>query len=900
MKIVPAKFRFKPNEENFKFSKIQLETIQIGEIEVSDEQTGEKRWQIPTHDYTPGADSYNQIAFKLELDNGDSYKKEDLKLSINDSVRADGKIKWNDLVEDNESSWWYQNTSYKTSVQNGNTVYTPNRGDVDCITAAGVFRVFVKVKNTDKIIYTSPWIYVLPSGVTVNEYLVMLNDLISLHDAFVTRSNSAVGIGEAVDDLEEWVTRMKHVLGRIERNPAVNLEKCYTKTPVHKLHKFDSRVFRDYMRSGGAGKTASIDYTESLDVYENRVIKTFLERLKNSYDSINTYYKPEKAPKMTLSPPIASNTQQGRYKYLGTTIKDPLCEQTNLEKKTLKLFVSKKDPSKLGKICFYHKNRFYKIFTNELNDLSNRTPDSPYVPFHKQGTVPSSWAIEYYTSNKEEALRFCTILCKLFTASNEQEDWMEVECAMRINNSYNYVTAQGTYEIISGIPNTNNDYNSIYKIEDAYSEQLKKNGYNFDIRDPDYEKEFLERSAKIRSDYNNTCTQDCTKYNDAFEKAKLLLDYSKWINGIPSESSLTFPPSKTPKFARDYNYREIYDLMAKMVNTHYILSGHLDVNAFGVRDTHEIYEYWIFYKILSRLIELGFNPDKPESGEALAAETIQKNIFDQFVREGGISHKDFQIRLCKNINGEYLRIVFYYNHEFKNIHNEKKRTPDYAIFFPDNGHWYFFDAKYKKFSETHQKKEVRDVAAKKYVEDMECFSLIPKRPEDPPPKIMGSYLIVAEPCVSESTTDGLKMFSRLLDIEYLTNGETRLYGEELKSAVTDCGPHPIGMVQLTPGNETAFNALFKLIFEYKEQSCNVCWECGSTNISKKTLLTMSGAEKYYVTCKDCGEFRVETHCDVPGQNHILIKHEFDSYHMPLKTKDNTLTNWHVKCPYPHD
>ncbi len=923
MKIIPRRFRFIQDGKNRKSSKIDTESPPK-EVTVDRDLNGTECWRIRTHDYDTKTNSYYQIAFSL--DSSDPYKDDELEISLTDSSRADGKVIWDKLSSEEAldqngevKTWWYQNTSYD---KNGR----PKSG-VDCITAAGVFRVFVKVKNTDKIVYTSPWIYVLPFGVKVKEYLDMLNDLIALHDAFVTRSNSAVGIGEAVDDLEEWVTRMKHVLGRIERNPAVNLEKCYTKTPVHKLHKFDSRVFRDYMRSGGAGKTASIDYNESLDVYENRVIKTFLERIPKLLEQLERSKSGDLEVKLNNFSKCAKDFFENELKVNESREKSTSVGFVNQE---LKLLYSNRSATNtnVAKIFIKHNDKGFYVATNWEEE---KNANFSHYPF--EHNTCKYVGINYTTSSPANALEFLKCLCKFYDniANNgEAKGCFTIHGCINTNaESRSGTHIRKVYYIkdcscvsveINGaklkadlnrndILTEQDYYSNLTELMTEHSKIFAEKHCSFVIEDKGYDEYLLDQSSKARSKYLEEISKKRwhSQYHRNFieEVIKIYTD-NKWLSEVALQPDIYFPLKViTPKFARDPNYREIYSLMDKMASTHYILSGHLDVNAFGVRDTQEVYEYWVFYKILSRLLELGFEPDKPASSETLDAETNLKNIFDQFVQEGGISRKNFQIYLCKNIiNDKCLRIVFYYNYEFKNMNNEKKRTPDYALFFPDNGHWYFFDAKYKKFNKAEQKQkaEVRDVAAHKYIHDM---SQILKNTDS---KIMGSYLIVAEPAI-HTTTDGLQMFSQLLDIEYLTNDKNtlyseELYSEELKSAVYKCGPHPIGMVQLTPDNETAFNALFKLIFEYKEGCGNgnqkfnverdVCWECGSTKINRQLRSTSSGYEKYYVTCETCGEFRVETHCQ--KGNHTLIKHAIDSYHMPYEITQG-LTNWYVKCPF---
>ena len=76
---------------------------------------------------------------------------------------------------------------------------------VDCITASGVFRISVFHNGTllNGSDYDFPWVYVLPSSVSKENYLHMVSDLIALNERLVAKERSAVGMGARTYIAEE-------------------------------------------------------------------------------------------------------------------------------------------------------------------------------------------------------------------------------------------------------------------------------------------------------------------------------------------------------------------------------------------------------------------------------------------------------------------------------------------------------------------------------------------------------------------------------------------------------------------------------------------------------------------------------------------------------------------------
>lgn len=229
-------FEGEKGRESFGKPKVGITPLRVSEKEHGQfvaEQNG--YWEIKTHDR--GEDTgkpsfaYFQIAFRLE---GTEKEKGEHKVSINSPLGNQSKEdSENNLWYDSENDLWYQRTMFD---KKGKPKKDSKYG-VDSITTAGVFEVNVIEKSTEKHVITKQ-IQVMPSSIAKAEYQMMLDQLIEIHERFITESSS-VGVGKMAAQGSifksngEWNyalwEEMKPLLLAISIMPSDLLKKEYTR-----------------------------------------------------------------------------------------------------------------------------------------------------------------------------------------------------------------------------------------------------------------------------------------------------------------------------------------------------------------------------------------------------------------------------------------------------------------------------------------------------------------------------------------------------------------------------------------------------------------------------------------------------------------------------------------------
>ena len=244
--ITATRYRFDPQTQ-------LLDSSKSKEITITVDRYNNPCWMITTHDYED--QEYYQIAF--ECDHGS----DEVLLRI-DSPMLSGTDGQKSLLQCD---------------QYGNKLLWHQKCKPDYVSCAGIFRVSEISIETNDVLFTTPWIYCLPSSITVRDYQTMLFELIRMHDDLVKRRNSQVAHGGF--DIKRWFVDLRNALKKVQKsdsNVAI-LKKEYKWTSVNNIHRFDARVIQSYIQNGHSGFAKGIFYSESNDVYENRVIKKALK-----------------------------------------------------------------------------------------------------------------------------------------------------------------------------------------------------------------------------------------------------------------------------------------------------------------------------------------------------------------------------------------------------------------------------------------------------------------------------------------------------------------------------------------------------------------------------------------------------------------------------------------------
>ena len=93
---------------------------------------------------------------------------------------------------------------------------------------------------------------------------------------------------------------------------SVAQRKEYSFQSVHKIRRFDAKVLRHVMKHGMEGKIPAINYVEDRDIYENRIIKFFSERL---FETMGTWSIDSPMPTMECF--VNTNVYKSMFRIMG-------------------------------------------------------------------------------------------------------------------------------------------------------------------------------------------------------------------------------------------------------------------------------------------------------------------------------------------------------------------------------------------------------------------------------------------------------------------------------------------------------------------------------------------------------------------------------------------------------
>ncbi len=459
---------------------------------------------------------------------------------------------------------------------------------------------------------------------------------------------------------------------------------------------------------------------------------------------------------------------------------------------------------------------------------------------------------------------------------------------------------------------------------------------------PDYEEEI-----KIKADIKARLEE---KRNYEIEYRRLINLHNQLVSIYKENwfSNITYLSNfdeirLTPKFSNNADYSYIFRLITQLQEIHPLLSASFDANSFGVNSTQQVYEYWVFYKILHHLTTLGFELDSNDRKGLIqhyinfVSQKKNSNKYSGYIVHATKFDKDNSFNIDLEIGYDII---------FRIPDKNKQRQPDFYILIrhKNENHWYFIDAKYKSFSLKNTKDtvsyldEICDISIQKYISEMsEILSNHPKY-KDQNNIICGSYL-----AISSSTDKDIPLaennrlfgaYKSIYEIISALEYKSQVSNNSLIKFSLSKAMHKYGAIVLTPQHDRELISLFMLIFEYlesdksddskKNPNLNYCWNCGNRVIRTEVPITGSPHKsflkpinifqisdniendrtntsskeiswvKYYVTCPVCKAFRVDNHCIAKNCHKLIVKHTDGNYH---KWDDSVEHNgWAFLCP----
>ncbi len=409
------------NELQFQFAKAVNDTFEMVE-------ETEDAIIIHTHDHADqdiGIDPalqlapYYQVAFRLK--DISPYQQQELKLYIDHTMYRNGRDRL--LEYDDSNDIWYEQTYYKKEIKKKSSkwvaCFTEENPGVDSITTAGVFRINIK-DFSGNLIQTSKPVYVLPSEMTFVGYQRMLRDLIDINTDFVSRNSSTVGIGstKSIEEIDlsykiDVLNRTIKSLSNIMKLTSVAQKKDYSVQSVHKIRRFDAKVLRHVMKHGMQGKLPAISYVEDHDIYENRIVKYFSERILETMGTWGT-----NSPMPTREAFVNNNVYKSMFRIMG---RDPSALIHDIvETRTLDKLVNQSS-LKLYTFTFSMNtyNSFYKncISVEEQQISTYGSGKHSNNPFHQNNNAYCG--IGFFTKNNRMKLWLLKQLVNLYVPNQE-------------------------------------------------------------------------------------------------------------------------------------------------------------------------------------------------------------------------------------------------------------------------------------------------------------------------------------------------------------------------------------------------------------------------------------------------------------------------------------------------
>ncbi|GKU24342.1 hypothetical protein CFOLD11_11680 [Clostridium folliculivorans] len=794
------------------------------------------------------------------------------------------------------------------------------------VDTSGIFYVDI-FDSTGTEIYTSPPICVLPSSMMYKDYISMVNDLLQIKDDLIINKKAKVALKGnweyRKDSIINCLNMISNPLKRIDRNPAVNLTPEWKKVNYKSIKHIKSKTLIERAILPSKNKYTTQTHSENVDIYENRIIKYALSRLR---DKIVYYTKAYENEAIQREKEINQIKKVIESKY-NRNIEDILQElkvRTSLHETEI--------------------NRRENIYLNQINSIMHNNVNTVgniniYFDIYKEAVI----------NNNNINLEIGSNTCKLIINSIKNSDkiyplnlhrgsykymtsnmWRDAQFHARVatieleTSSLNeiiyliekicesdYELMQNKITILAQAQSVSNDSDDPlggniltgYKFSDGGI--VKK--YNIKItklysingeKVPKYEKDDVISKLlqyvndpilhKLKNDYSNLSENKSfiesiiKKYEICCNKRNIFLnqndDWKSVHNSIESLLSLdifhrvkdihsTWKPTQI--FVNDSDYGVLWRYL-KELDLKIDFISDFNKKSFAIKATHNLYELWCFFKMVQVLM----NEQKWEIENCNEIYSIINQYL--YMNEEKFSD-DLKAVLSHKIDEERkITLTILYNKKiYYNVEDGKYKQPDYMFSFNINNESkiVYIDAKYKNYNEQTKAEwinDVKGVAIDKYIRTFENTVYLP----------IASFIV--HPDLEEKWT----FFGG-----YLNEDQRKELGWRAETP-----SHRFGAFAFVPSQIINFQTFIKMILEYHLKLYDYCWNCGEIvhsedKINKVMKKTQGGFDKYHYTCNTCGEFWVKTHCEKP-EHHNIIKHLYN-YH---SQKEKSKYPWFVECP----
>lgn len=795
------------------------------------------------------------------------------------------------------------------------------------ISTSGAYSIDI-FKN-DKL-YESINLEVMPSSLSYDDYIEMINQLRSLREGLIVNSKSKVGVysnwNTKIENIENRLKNIEKSLKQINDNPKTDLKYCDEFIQFNKLKKINSKVLIQKSKEPFKKKfNQKISYN-SHEIYEHHAIKYSLQQINKKLEEYKYSFKNDvKKEKNEINNFIIEYKEKtdiniyDKYNAMEEDRKRVFEIYKEIEKNKCKFKVNcctyvdfnikKFNGNNKFELVFNTKEKVFEFFISSnwmkeekewtlllSPDLNNKEKFS-----YRELKIDSegNW---YWGEEKIGLLESKKFSCKLVTSNIDEiiflwnklyylkESEINICAIAEKDLDSNYIFGgeiYGKYRKFTmkflKIYSINGEKVHTYLEKEKVSfveEFLRKidereidlgtinEEYNFIKSIKDKEEKNIEIKNKL---INNIYFKGIDNIFGSFNKLNI-------TKGFYNVDRIELKPTQI--FMNDSRYRKIYKNLKKL-DDEIMYSFEKSNNYILINSTQNIFELWCLFSIVDILIN--------DMKWTLVNKSEIKSILDQVVKkDSGGNISDLQIDLFYEYNSKYdlnMKIIYegkiYYE-------NNKFKCPDYQLIISKydkeikkelKKSIVYLDAKYRNYDiqgeETFIKKDIIDVAIKKYIK---TFIYTKNEP-------------IASMIVHSFNNP---------KYEYYGGGFNKI-ANEIDEVINEklIKPHSYGGFPLVPSNKKGLKTFLKLIleyhlslFEFNLPLYEICWNCGELKkVDRLKKATISGYEKFHYKCEECKEFWVKNHCSVPNKNHDLIKH-IKNYH---EVKDGK-NPWYVICP----
>ncbi|MDU3520907.1 MAG: DUF2357 domain-containing protein [Clostridium saudiense] len=751
---------------------------------------------------------------------------------------------------------------------------------------AGKFIVEV-VRLENNTVLKSIDVIVKPSSLTYDDYLKMIRDLREIREDIVINNNSKISVGQRYinkkDNVEKTIKDLEAAINKINNKPKSKLEAEYVKKKYNQINKITNKTLLEKSMYPYKNSFTAIDYKESFNIYENRILKQVLINLKEKIKEYEEFYE---------------DYVRGEERE-NAKIRERFKKMTKVSIEERKEVVERKK--------LKYTQRFKEIINENIRTI---TSNAELIVFKNEKINKDNINIKYDSYNNSFILRF--------TPNNEiKGDELKfikgrkniygqfLDISLRTNNINEMIFFIESLEKRVCIPNRtlrinlkinmsnfnvqNNKFiiDSIYSIDGfhvkSYSEEEKREFFERYFDDENDEENLNMLESIIKKEKDISSLKENFKNDKSWELLKQKVD--NMINlpifkDVKHEKINVLRPSQI--FVNDNYYRKAYKAIKKY-NEKVSIIDMKSPESILVKSTCDIYEIWCLFKIVQLLI---IN----QKWILINDKSVLKDIDCFFYKKDIYKEKKVEFKFTKLLKSKYrIDLSLIYEGQVK-YDEDKYKTPDYQLIYTVINEYnqvvdtmrVYLDAKYRNYINQGYKAyndDIKNVAIDKYIKTFEE--------------------------TLNNATCSMIVHSHK-DEKYVNWGGDNIERVRLINETnSNLRPHGYGAFYLIPSDLSNLNKFLRLLPEYhlnincgycneleQLEGYHICWQCGEVeNIDTKIKYTKGGNMKYHYSCKNCNEFWVKNHC-FGSVDHKLIKHR-DNYHL---LNNDTSNPWHLICP----